>query len=41
MWVVKAALPWLLILLACLIVITYVPEIALFLPNSMMGASTY
>ncbi|WP_413203827.1 TRAP transporter large permease [Rhodospirillum sp. A1_3_36] len=41
MWVVKAALPWLLILLACLLVITYVPEISLFLPNTMMGASTY
>ena len=32
-WVVRAALPWLLILLGFLIIITYVPEISLFLPE--------
>ncbi|SDG46311.1 TRAP transporter large permease [Roseospirillum parvum] len=32
-WAIKAATPWLLILLCGLVVITYVPEISLFLPN--------
>ncbi len=41
LWVVRAALPWLLILLACLIVITYVPEISLFVPNLLMGQPMY
>jgi C4-dicarboxylate transporter DctM subunit len=31
--VVRAALPWSLVLLAFLVVITYVPAITLFLPN--------
>ena len=32
-WVVRASLPWLMVLLAFLVVITYVPSISLFLPN--------
>ncbi|WP_029910141.1 TRAP transporter large permease [Pelobacter seleniigenes] len=32
-WVLKAALPWLLILLVFLILITYIPQISLFLPE--------
>ncbi len=32
-WVVKAALPWVAVLLFFLILITYIPEISLFLPN--------
>lgn len=32
-WAIRAALPWLLIMLFCLIVITYVPQISLFLPE--------
>ena len=32
-WVIKACLPWLLLLLLFLIVITYVPQISLFLPE--------
>lgn len=32
-WVLRAALPWLLILLLFLIIITYVPQISLFLPE--------
>ncbi|NIZ03667.1 TRAP transporter large permease [Thalassospira lucentensis] len=35
--VVKAAFPWLMILLAFLILITYIPEISTWLPNSLMG----
>jgi C4-dicarboxylate transporter DctM subunit len=31
--VIRAALPWLSILLTFLIIVTYVPEISLFLPN--------
>jgi C4-dicarboxylate transporter DctM subunit len=34
-WVVRACLPWLLILLACLVVITYVPWLSLWLPSTM------
>ena len=32
-WVLKAALPWMLILVAFLILVTYVPQISLFLPD--------
>ncbi len=32
-WVLKAALPWLLILLVFLLLITYIPQISLFLPE--------
>ena len=32
-WVIKAVLPWLLLLLLFLIIITYVPEVSLFLPE--------
>ncbi len=32
-WVVKAALPWLMLLLVFLILITYIPQISLFLPE--------
>lgn len=35
--VIKAALPWLLILLTFLIIVTYIPAISLFLPNLMFG----
>ncbi|MDQ2694241.1 MAG: TRAP transporter large permease [Pseudomonadota bacterium] len=35
--VVKAAMPWLLILLLFLILITYVPAISTFLPNAFFG----
>ncbi|MCX4025814.1 TRAP transporter large permease subunit [Endozoicomonas sp. SM1973] len=32
-WVIKAALPWLMLLLGFLILITYIPSISLFLPE--------
>ena len=32
-WVVAAALPWLMVLLAFLVLVTYIPEISLFLPQ--------
>ncbi len=32
-WVIRAALPWLLLLLFFLIIITYVPQVSLFLPE--------
>jgi C4-dicarboxylate transporter DctM subunit len=32
-WVIKAVLPWLLLLLLFLIIITYVPQVSLFLPE--------
>ena len=32
-WAIRAALPWLAILLAILVIVTYVPEISLTLPN--------
>jgi C4-dicarboxylate transporter, DctM subunit len=35
--VTKAALPWLSVLLVFLVIITYVPQISLFLPNVMFG----
>ena len=36
--IVKAIIPWLLILLTFLFIITYVPQISLFLPNLMFGS---
>lgn len=36
-WVIKAALPWLCLLLGFLMVITYVPAISLWLPNLLSG----
>jgi C4-dicarboxylate transporter, DctM subunit len=36
--VVRASLPWLLLLLAFLMLVTYVPSISLFLPELMIGA---
>lgn len=38
--VVKAALPWLMVLLGFLLVITYVPEISLTLPDYIMGKAS-
>lgn len=38
--VVKAVLPWMLILLAFLLIITYVPYISLFLPDLVYGPRT-
>jgi len=35
--VVRASLPWLMVLLGFLIVVTYIPEISLFLPNLLFG----
>ncbi len=35
--VVRASLPWLMVLLAFLIIVTYVPQLSLFLPNLMFG----
>ncbi|MCB1874173.1 MAG: TRAP transporter large permease subunit, partial [Gammaproteobacteria bacterium] len=35
--VIKAALPWLSILLIFLIIITYIPAISTFLPNLFFG----
>jgi len=32
-WVIKAAVPWLSLLLLFLMLITYIPEISLFLPE--------
>ena len=37
MTVVRAALPWLMVLLGFLIVVTYVPQVTLWLPNLLMG----
>jgi len=37
--VVQASWRWLLLLLAFLILITYVPEISLFLPNTIFGGA--
>ncbi|MBS0245664.1 MAG: TRAP transporter large permease [Proteobacteria bacterium] len=37
MAVLRAALPWLMVLLGFLIVITYVPEVSLWLPNLLFG----
>jgi len=33
LWAVRAALPWLMVLLCFLVVITYVPQVSLFLPE--------
>jgi C4-dicarboxylate transporter DctM subunit len=38
--VVRAAMPWLMVLLGFLIVVTYIPEISLFLPNLLFGKPT-
>jgi C4-dicarboxylate transporter DctM subunit len=38
--VIRAAMPWLAILLLFLGIITYVPQISLFLPNLLFGAAT-
>jgi C4-dicarboxylate transporter DctM subunit len=35
--VIRASLPWLILLLAFLMLVTYVPEISLFLPSLMVG----
>jgi C4-dicarboxylate transporter, DctM subunit len=35
--VVRAALPWLMVLLSFLVVVTYIPEISTYLPNLMFG----
>lgn len=32
-WAIKSALPWLLVLLTFLVLITYIPQISLFLPE--------
>lgn len=39
--VIRAATPWLLLLLGLLIVITYVPAISLFLPDTLLGEASY
>ena len=38
--VTKACAPWILVMLAFLILITYVPAITLWLPNLLMGAGS-
>ena len=38
--VVRAALPWLMVLLVALIIITYVPAVSTFLPNLLFGPET-
>ena len=38
--VVKTIVPWLFILLIFLLIITYIPQISLFLPNLMFGPQT-
>jgi len=40
-WVLRAALPWLIILLIFLVIITYIPEISTFLPNYMDAMHGY
>ncbi|MEW5774101.1 MAG: TRAP transporter large permease subunit [Thermodesulfobacteriota bacterium] len=40
-WVLRAALPWLMILLVFLVLITYIPEISTFLPNYMDAVRGY
>jgi C4-dicarboxylate transporter DctM subunit len=37
MSVVRAALPWLMVLVGFLIVVTYIPEVSLYLPNLLFG----
>ncbi len=41
MQVVKAALPWLGILLLFLLIITYVPQVSIFLPNLLFGPELF
>jgi len=38
--VIKATYPWLLLLLNFLMIITYVPQISIFLPTLLMGPET-
>jgi C4-dicarboxylate transporter DctM subunit len=38
--VVRAALPWLMILLVFLVIVTYVPIISTFLPDLLFGPPT-
>lgn len=38
--VIKATYPWLLLLLSFLMIITYIPQVSLFLPNLLMGPET-
>jgi C4-dicarboxylate transporter DctM subunit len=40
MQVVRAALPWLAILFLFLIIVTYVPFVSTWLPNTLMGPQT-
>lgn len=40
-WVVRAALPWLMLLLLFLIIITYIPQISLFLPEYIDSLKGY
>lgn len=40
-WVLRAALPWLMILLVFLVIITYIPEISTFLPKYMDAMRGY
>jgi C4-dicarboxylate transporter DctM subunit len=35
--VTRAALPWLMVLLVFLVLVTYIPAISLALPNAMFG----
>ena len=41
MSVVRAALPWLMVLLGFLVVVTYIPEISLWLPNLLFGVAAH
>ncbi len=38
--VIKATYPWLLLLLSFLMIITYIPQVSIFLPNLLMGPET-
>lgn len=40
-WVIKAALPWLALLLGFLIIVTYVPQVSLFLPEYIDSLNGY
>ena len=40
-WVLRAALPWLMILLVFLVLITYIPSISLFLPEYIDSLKGY
>ncbi|MGE5146026.1 MAG: TRAP transporter large permease, partial [Candidatus Eiseniibacteriota bacterium] len=37
--VVRAALPWLMILLTFLVIVTYIPQVSLFLPDALFGVA--